>query len=353
MVADSYSSARESTGGTHSSAGLYAQSSFPENASYLNDGIMAGIVGTPRWTDSGLASYAFDKGHAAALIRAYRRDGNDCLKHLRGSFSLGILHPLEQTVLLAVDRMGIQPLCYSIAADGTLVFGSSADAVRHHPVIDARLNPQGLYDYVYFNMIPSPVTIYSNIRKLEPGQCLILRDRKVALQFHWQPVFDRCISKSDALEEELRQLLRVSVTRCLGGRPTGTFLSGGLDSSTVAGVLSEVSDRTVPTYSIGFSEEGYDEMPYARIAAGHFVTEHHEYYVTLEDVVAAIPAIARAYDEPYGNSSAIPAYFCARLASGDGIQSLLAGDGGDELFGGNTRYAKQKTFELYHSLPAK
>lgn len=117
-------------------------------------------------------------------------------------------------------------------------------------------------------------------------------------------------------------------------------------------MIGEVSGQQTATYSIGFEAEGYDEMEYARIAARHFKTEHHEYYVTPDDLVRSISAVAQYYDQPFGNSSALPAYYCAKMAREDGVGKILAGDGGDELFGGNTRYAKQKIFGYYDSLPA-
>jgi asparagine synthase (glutamine-hydrolysing) len=129
------------------------------------------------------------------------------------------------------------------------------------------------------------------------------------------------------------------------------FLSGGTDSSTVAGMVGRVAGRPAHTYSIGFQAEGYDEMAFARIAAKHFKTEHHEYYVTPDDLVRSIPMVARHYDQPFGNSSALPAYYCAKVARDDGVTRMLAGDGGDELFGGNSRYAKQRVFGWYQHIP--
>ena len=126
----------------------------------------------------------------------------------------------------------------------------------------------------------------------------------------------------------------------------GCFLSGGTDSSTVAGTLKQVTGSAA-TFSIGFDAAGYDEMDYARIAAKHFGTDHHEHYVTPAELVSAIPKVAAHYDQPFGNSSAVPAYICATVARDHGVRKLLAGDGGDELFGGNTRYAKQKIFEAW------
>jgi asparagine synthase (glutamine-hydrolysing) len=146
-------------------------------------------------------------------------------------------------------------------------------------------------------------------------------------------------------------VLRSSVRKAAEGQEVGAFLSGGTDSSTIAGILSEINSRPARTYSIGFEATGYDEMEYARIAAQHFSTEHHEYYVTPDDIVEAIPQIAAIFDQPFGNSSAIPTFYCALQAKADGVTKLLGGDGGDELFGGNVRYAKEYIFSLYEYLP--
>jgi asparagine synthase (glutamine-hydrolysing) len=128
-------------------------------------------------------------------------------------------------------------------------------------------------------------------------------------------------------------------------------LSGGLDSSTVVGLFQKLSPQPVDVFSIGFAADGYDEMEYARITARHFKSTLHEYYVTPADVLAAIPLVAQAYDEPFGNASAVPAYYCAKFAREHGMTQLLAGDGGDEIFAGNARYAKQKIFDLYRHVP--
>ncbi len=145
--------------------------------------------------------------------------------------------------------------------------------------------------------------------------------------------------------------MREAVADQLDGSKPACFLSGGTDSSTVAGMIGLAAGRPAATYSIGFEAEGYDEMEFARITARHFGTEHHEYYVTPNDLLTGIPAVAAHYDQPFGNSSAVPAYFCAKVAHDDGVTRLLAGDGGDELFGGNSRYAKQKVFGVWESVP--
>ncbi|MGD8630218.1 MAG: asparagine synthase C-terminal domain-containing protein, partial [Gammaproteobacteria bacterium] len=152
-------------------------------------------------------------------------------------------------------------------------------------------------------------------------------------------------------KQQFHKLLRQAVmTSCQDG-PVATFLSGGTDSSTVTGILAELQEQPVDSYSIGFGAEGFDEMEYARLAAQHFGATAHEYYLKPDDILEAIPLIAQTYDEPFANESAVPTYFCAKQAARDGIKIMLAGDGGDEIFGGNERYAKQMVFEYYARLP--
>jgi asparagine synthase (glutamine-hydrolysing) len=171
---------------------------------------------------------------------------------------------------------------------------------------------------------------------------------------YWQPEFAEPRGKLsfDALKSEFRELLRNAVARNLDGSTPACFLSGGTDSSTVAGMIREATGQAAHSYSIGFEAEGYDEMAYARLAAKHFKAEHHEYYVTPDDLVRSIADVAGFYDQPFGNSSALPAYYCAKVARENGVTRILAGDGGDELFGGNSRYAKQRVFGWYQQLPA-
>jgi asparagine synthase (glutamine-hydrolysing) len=169
---------------------------------------------------------------------------------------------------------------------------------------------------------------------------------------YWTPTFRaEPAPRLEDLKDEFRQILERSVQRAMQAPDAACFLSGGTDSSTVAGMLSRVAGRPADTYSIGFEAEGYDEMAFARIAAKHFGCRHHEYYVTPRDLVDGIAKVATHYDQPFGNSSALPAYYCARRAHDNGVRHLLAGDGGDELFGGNTRYAKQTVFSWYGRVP--
>jgi len=222
-----------------------------------------------------------------------------------------------------------------------------------HPEVKADISSQSVYDYIYFHHCPSPNTIYQQVKKLEGGQRLVYQDGKIKIDYYWLPQF---VEKAPAsiidMGSQLRQKLTDSVKRLsVGADTTGAFLSGGLDSSSVAGALSQVYPEQARTFSMGFPVEDYDEIEYANIAVKHFHTQQHEYYITPEDTVKAIPDIAAYYDEPFGNSSALAAYYCAKLGKEKGIQLMLGGDGGDEIFAGNERYAQQITFDFYQKVP--
>lgn len=281
----------------------------------------------------------------------YSKYGTECCQHIRGSYAIVIIDANENRTILAIDRIGTQALYYSTTGNG-MVFGSSAGSVLCHPNVPNEIDPQAVYDYVYFHMVPSPRCIYSHVRKLEPAQTLVFENDRIKLEKHWLPDFNENVRYPiTQLKQELVHSLNSVVKRCHPDEKTGAFLSGGLDSSTVSGVLAGNSDKPTQVFSIGFDEKGYDETAYARAAAKHFGNNMTTYYVTPEDVADSFSKVARAYDEPFGNSSAIPAYFCAQLASQHGITTLLAGDGGDELFAGNERYATQKLFDLYTKVP--
>lgn len=320
-------------------------------APLLEHGLVT-LVGNPRWKSAQYQQIASAKNHAEALSTAYIQHGISCLDYIEGAFSCIILDPVHSQCYAVTDKLGIYPIYYSEIDQG-IVFGSSASSILNHSRVDRKLRQEGIYDYVYFHMVPSPVSIYQQISKLPAAHFIRFSIGSVSLTNYWIPNFDEHNEADLAtLYKQLRDVLRSSVDHAVSDYScTGTFLSGGLDSSTVTGFFAALNSGSSKAYSIGFSAEGYDEMAYARITARHFGVDLHEYYVTPEDVVAALPIIATSYDEPFGNSSALPAYFCAKLAREDGVARLLAGDGGDELFAGNERYAKQAVFEYYTALP--
>lgn len=327
-----------------------AVSADPAADLFQSEGVIAAMVGHPQWRDPQLAQIARTQGNARALSELFRDADHHALNGLAGEFVAVYLDSRRQHYWLAVDLMGIRPLAYAPSAAG-VIFGSGLENLLPHSAIQARLDPQAIYDYLYFDMIPSPRTIYRDVHKLEPAQYLHSNHGKLHLGYHWLPRFIDDISRGTTENGKLLDQLRRAVQRCEPDARTGAFLSGGLDSSTVAGLLAEVSPHAARTYSMGFNTAGYDEIEYARAAARRFGLDAREYTITPENVVEALPQIARHYDEPFGNSSALAVYWCARIARNDGITTLLAGDGGDELFAGNERYAKQKVFELYSCVP--
>ncbi|MDD5578646.1 MAG: asparagine synthase-related protein [Methylobacter sp.] len=319
-------------------------------AIYQSDQLLIIIEGSPQWQDSSLAALADSHGAARALAEGFLRYGRSVIEKIRGPFAFALIAPETRYALLAIDRIGIRPLAFKIS-DDLLVFGSQLDQITAHPGVKAETDPQAIFNYLYFHMVPSPGTVYKGISKLQPGEFLEFKNGQVTRDFYWQlPYEDSVLSKKELLTQ-LHLQLKQSVTECLPDRQTGTFLSGGLDSSTVTGIYQELTDYPVDAFSIGFDADGYDEMEYARATARHFKVNLHEYYVTPADVLKAIPSIAKTYDEPFGNASAIPAFYCAKFAQEQGMEQLLAGDGGDEIFAGNARYAKQKMFDLYRHIP--
>jgi len=325
-------------------------------------------LGTPRFRTPVLAARAREQGLRSAWQQAWE-NGNAstigaALADVEGEFAVA-QHDAAGRSLLAVDRFGIRTLCYRVDG-GVLRFAERADALANvlaDTMADAPadapaetpadIDPQAIHDYLYFHAIPSPRTVFRGVFRLPPGHFALFEDGRLTVQRYWTPRFTEDRRPSfETLRGEFRELLRNAVARELDGGKAACFLSGGTDSSTVAGMIGLAAGRPAASYSIGFDADGYDEMQYARLAARRFGTEHHELYVTPEDLVRHIPAVAAHCDQPFGNSSALPAYCCAKMAREDGVTKILAGDGGDELFGGNSRYAKQRIFGWYGGLPA-
>ena len=314
------------------------------------DGVIVALVGRPFWR--GRPEAPADDAMAGRILEAYLERGARLLEDLHGSFALAILEPRERRALLAIDRMGIQRLAYAQTGEG-LVFSTSAEAVARHASASPAIDRQAVFDYLFFHMVPSPRTLFAGVGKLPPATCAEYADGRLTLRPYWEPSFvEDAPGDAPALAKELHETLRTGVLAAAPGSASGAFLSGGLDSSTVAGVLAGVSSGPARTFSIGFGFADYDELSYARIANRRFGCEGHEYEIDGDDIVESFAAIAEAYDEPFGNSSALPAYYCAKLALQHGVTHLLAGDGGDELFAGNSRYADQVVFDRYGRVPA-
>jgi len=293
-----------------------------------------------------------ERASSRSILEEYRSRGPALLDSLSGGFAFVAHDAAGGATLFAVDRIGVHTLCYATAPDA-VVIGRYADEVAAALVDGARLSLQALYDYLYFHVIPAPATIFEGVRRLEAAHYAQFRSGRLEVRRYWSPAYaDAGDRPAHEKAERFRHLLSEAVAREARGDSVGAFLSGGTDSSSVVGWLAKAQGSAPRAWSIGFDAAGYDEMSYARIAAKHFGAEHHEYYVTPADIVSGIPLLAEHYDQPFGNSSALPAYFCALRAHEAGVTRMLAGDGGDELFGGNTRYAKQAIFEAYAVVPA-
>lgn len=305
------------------------------------------VLGKPRFNDSTLTQTAMREGIEAAWRQAFQRLGSKAPEQVSGDFSVA-LRDSSGKVFIAVDRFAIRTLCYRQVGN-QLLFAERADQLADST---SEIDPQAIFDYLYSHAIPSPRTIYKGVYRVPPAHYVLFENNRLTVAPYRIPAFEEVPPPSfDQLRDEFRALLQQATARQLDGGKAGCFLSGGTDSSTVAGMIGLAHGKPAATYSIGFEAEGYDEMEFARIASSRYKTEHHEYYVTPEDLVCSIPMVAASYDQPFGNSSALPAYYCAKMAKDDGVTRILAGDGGDELFGGNSRYAKQRVFDWYQHIP--
>jgi asparagine synthase (glutamine-hydrolysing) len=236
-----------------------------------------------------------------------------------------------------------------LEAGSSLSFASRADEV---PGAAGDIDPQAIFDYAYHHFIPAPRTIFKGVRRLDAAHRMLVTGDGIDVARYWQPNFAPVDVPFATRQELFLSAIKGAVAEQVAGETVGCYLSGGTDSSTVTGMVTQVTGRPARTFSIGFDAEGYDEMEYARLAARHYGSDHHEYYITPRDLIDRIPDVASFFDQPFGNSSALPAFFCARLAHDAGVTRMLAGDGGDELFGGNSRYASDKLFTAYERVPA-
>jgi asparagine synthase (glutamine-hydrolysing) len=275
------------------------------------------------------------------IIHAYEEFGEKCVQHLRGMFAFAIYDFRRKKLFLARDRAGKKPLFYSLAPDGTFVFASEIKALLETGKIERKINLAALDAYLTFGYVPEELCIFENIRKLPPAHTLTFVNDEIKLEKYWDfPLAEvEKIADEREIVEELNRLLAEAVKiRLVSEVPLGAFLSGGVDSSAVVGLMSQFSEKPVKTFSIGFAEDSYDELKFARVAARHFQTEHHEFTVT-PAMVGEVENLVWHFDEPFADMSALAMYFVAKMARGF-VTVALSGDGGDELFAGYTRYAR-------------
>ena len=273
-----------------------------------------------------------------AIVHSYEEFGPACLNQLRGMFALAIWDDRTRSLFLARDRVGKKPLYYTTTRNGTFVFGSELKALLQHPDVTPELDPESLDAYLTLGYVPDPLSIFRDINKLPPGHYLTFRQGAVKITQYWDFEFEPSKPRDEReYLEELRELLDESVRlRLISDVPLGAFLSGGIDSSTVVALMAKNMGQPVKTFSIGFHEDSFNELEFARLTANKFGTDHHEFFVTPE-ICDVVDELAWHFDEPFADSSAIPTYMVSKLAR-EHVTVVLSGDGGDELFAGYTRY---------------
>jgi asparagine synthase (glutamine-hydrolysing) len=271
------------------------------------------------------------------IVHAYEQWGRDAIPRLRGMFGLAIWDTRSRTLLAARDRIGIKPLHYAVAG-GRLYFGSEIKSLLCAPDLPRELDLDALNHYLSFLYTPRDGSIFRTIRKLPPGHLLTWRDGAMDIEQFWQMPAAETFAGSEAeAVQALRAVLADAVrSHLVSDVPLGAFLSGGVDSSLVVGLMSETSGARVKTFSIGFDEPAFDEVEHARRVADHFGTDHHE-FVVKPDAVGIIDRLVAHFDEPFGDPSAIPTWYVSEMARRH-VTVVLSGDGGDELFGGYDRY---------------
>jgi len=267
------------------------------------------------------------------IANLYDHAGADCVHRLRGMFAIAIWDERRQELVLIRDRLGKKPIYYA-ETPGGFYFASEIQPLAEIPGLSREIDERAIDLYLTYSCIPSPWSIYRAIRKLPPAHLLRVRGSEVSLERYWQPSFEPKLSLDyEEAKGELLKLFTESVRlRMISDVPLGVFLSGGVDSSAVAAVMSTLSPGPIKTFSIGFPDPRYNELAHARVVARHYRTEHHEWMVEPQ-ALDVLPEIVRTYGEPYGDSSAIPTWYLSRLARSQ-VTVALNGDGGDELFGG-------------------
>jgi len=286
------------------------------------------------------------------IVHAYEEFGTDCVKHLRGMFAFAIYDFAQESLFIARDRVGKKPLFYSKTKGGNFVFGSELKTLLEHGEIEREIELSALDAYLNFGYVPEEFCIFKNVYKLAPGSFLIYKNGEIRTEKYWDFEYSGVSDVKTEAEfiEILREKIKEAVKiRLISEVPLGAFLSGGVDSSSIVAMMSQISETPVKTFSIGFNEDSFNELKFARMAAKHFNTEHHEFIVT-PDLVEIVDDLVWHFDEPFADSSALPTFMVSKMAR-DFVTVVLSGDGGDELFAGYTRYVTDKKRSGFSSLP--
>jgi asparagine synthase (glutamine-hydrolysing) len=284
------------------------------------------------------------------IIHLYDEYGTSCVNYLRGMFAFAIWDIRNQCLFLARDRVGQKPLFYTVQ-DHALLFASEIKSLLQDNTVNRALNLEAMYHYLTYQYVPPPDTMFTNIHKLPPAYTLLWENGEITLNRYWDLHYLPKVRMNELeLIEKLTHLIQEVVKmRMISDVPIGAFLSGGIDSSLVVAMMSQFSTQPVKTFSIGFKEKEFNELPYARLVAEYYHTEHQEFIVE-PNAVEILPKLVWHFDEPFGDYSAIPTFYVAKMTS-QCVKVALNGDGGDESFAGYERYLGFKIVQYYRQLP--
>ena len=310
------------------------------------------------WNYKELRKELIEKGHqfrtnsdTETIVHAYEEYGVDCVARLHGMFGFAIWDASRRRLLLARDRAGKKPLYYT-RVNGSFIFGSEIKALLHHPDVKRQADPQALADFLSVRYVPGPATLFANIYKVLPGHWLLYENDNIREECYWDYSFGQTERRPiEEYMQDIRQHVRRAIEeRMIADVPVGAFLSGGVDSSIVTGTMSQLTNHPVQTFAVGFDVEGYSELPYARLVADHFRTEHHELVVKCSDLSEYWPLLTWHRDEPVSEPSDLGVYLVSKLAR-KYVKVVLSGEGGDELFAGYPKYVVDWMARYYHMLP--
>ena len=295
------------------------------------------------------------KSDTEVILHAYEEWDVDCLNRFRGMFAFAIWDSKLKRLFMARDRLGEKPLVY-FNKNGQFVFASEIKALLQIPGVERKVNNSGLHHYLTYQYVPSPDTIFEGIKKLPPAHYLLYdRNGNIRIERYWKLNFNSR-QKNHADVQEFSDLIRTELEesvklRLISDVPLGAFLSGGIDSSLIVGMMGKLSGKPVKTFSIGFEEKDFDELIYAKLVSDHFATEHHE-FVVRPNAIEILPKLIWHYNEPFADSSAIPTYYLANVTK-NYVKVVLTGDAGDENFAGYKRYLWSKWVALFIKIPGK
>src|SRR5579875_3880435 len=311
------------------------------------------------WNYKQLRQELIEKGHqfrtnsdTETIIHAYEEFGVDCVARLHGMFGFAIWDSPRRRLLLARDRAGKKPLYYT-QVNGDIVFASEIKSLLCHPRVKRVADTQALADFLSVRYVPAPATLFAGIYKVPPGHWMLCEDGKVRQQCYWDYTFGKTEERpiEEYLEGIRQHVQRAVEERMMADVPVGAMLSGGVDSSIVTGVMSKLTSHKVKTFAVGFDHPDYSELPYARLVAQHFGTDHYELVVKSSDMAQYWPILTWHRDEPVSEPSDLGVYLVSKLAR-QHVKVVLSGEGGDELFAGYPKYVVDWIARYYHLLPA-